>query len=180
MSYLFGFKGRINRAKIWLFLLICFAVDIALIVIAANGFDWSETGKTLIAAMKELTPGEQLDIHNVAAPRMTGSSHTALAAIGVLYLLFVWAALAVYTKRLHDRGKSAWWLVLYWLVPFVLQAYGYWSAPSIADAIMGQRTVLGHAAFGIASLISLWVFIELFFFRGTNGENKYGPDPLAK
>jgi len=28
-------------------------------------------------------------------------------------------------------------------------------------------------------LISLWVFIELYFFRGTAGDNRFGPDPLA-
>ena len=180
MSYLFGFKGRINRAKIWLFLLICLCVDVALVVIAAYGFDWSETGKTLVAALKDVAPGQQLDIHKVAAPKMIGTSHTAIAAMGVLYLLFVWAALAVYTKRLHDRGKSAWWLVLYWLVPMLLQVYAVVSAPSVLDSLVGERTALGHAAYGIASLISLWVFVELFFFRGTRGENKYGPDPLAK
>ena len=28
-------------------------------------------------------------------------------------------------------------------------------------------------------IIQIWPAIELFFLKGTNGENKYGPDPLG-
>jgi uncharacterized membrane protein YhaH (DUF805 family) len=31
---------------------------------------------------------------------------------------------------------------------------------------------------GIASLIGLWAFVELFCLRGTIGPNRFGPDPL--
>jgi uncharacterized membrane protein YhaH (DUF805 family) len=27
---------------------------------------------------------------------------------------------AIHTERLHDRGKSAWWLVMFFLLPSVL------------------------------------------------------------
>lgn len=179
MSYLFSFRGRINRAKIWLFVLICLLVDAVLMVIAAHGFDWSETVKSFFAVLKELTPGEHLDPHKIAAPKLTGASYPAMAAIGVIYLVLIWAGLAIFVKRLHDRNKSAWWLLLYWLAPVALHVYAYASAPSICDAMMGVRTPLGHVAAGIALLISLWVFVELYCFRGTKGENRFGPDPLA-
>ncbi len=39
-------------------------------------------------------------------------------ASGILGLLFIYPALAVYAKRCHDRDKSAWWLLLL-LVPLV-------------------------------------------------------------
>ena len=179
MSYLFSFKGRINRARIWLFLVICICVDIVLGVIAAYGFDWSVTLKSFVAVFKDMTPGQELDLHKIAAPAMTGTSYPAIAAMAVIYLLVVWAGFAIFVKRLHDRGKSAWWLLLYWLLPLALQAFMFATAPSILDAIMGVRTPLGHAAYGVATLISLWVFIELYFFRGTRGDNRFGPDPLA-
>jgi len=181
MSYLFSFKGRINRAKIWLFLLICLCVDVVIGVIAAHGFGWAETLKSFVAAVKALAPGEHLDLAKVAAPKMLGTtSYAAIAAIGLLYLAVIYASLAVYAKRLHDRGKSAWWLLVYVLLPMVLQGYMFASAPSFSAALMGIRSPLGHAAYGVASLISLWVFVELYFFRGTRGENRFGPDPLAK
>jgi uncharacterized membrane protein YhaH (DUF805 family) len=37
-----------------------------------------------------------------------------------------------------------------------------------------------NAADLIATILALWAFIELFFFRGTAGENRYGPNPLAR
>ena len=40
---------------------------------------------------------------------------------------------------------------------------------------------LAGLALGIAcaTLIFLWVFIELYCLRGTTGDNRFGPDPLA-
>jgi uncharacterized membrane protein YhaH (DUF805 family) len=32
---------------------------------------------------------------------------------------------------------------------------------------------------GAATIISLWAFVELYILRGTVGDNRYGPDPLA-
>jgi len=36
----------------------------------------------------------------------------------IVNALLLWPAIAVSVKRWHDRGKSAWW-VLVWLVPFI-------------------------------------------------------------
>jgi len=30
------------------------------------------------------------------------------------------------------------------------------------------------------SLLGIWVFIELIFLIGTDGSNRFGPDPLAR
>ena len=35
-------------------------------------------------------------------------------------LLSLWPILAVGTKRLHDRNKNGWWLLVFWLLPFAL------------------------------------------------------------
>src|SRR5215472_14717955 len=60
-----------------------------------------------------------------------GWSAMPIASAGLLFVLFVYllvsfagllvlfAGLAVATKRLHDRGKSAWWLLLFYLVPAI-------------------------------------------------------------
>src|SRR5438270_8685271 len=42
----------------------------------------------------------------------------------ILYIPAVWIGLALGAKRLHDRNKSAWWLVLFYLVPAGLQGIG--------------------------------------------------------
>jgi uncharacterized membrane protein YhaH (DUF805 family) len=69
-------------------------------------------------------------------------------------------------KRLHDRDKSGWWLLVFFLLPAVLSGLG---------------TTIGFAIlFSLASLaVSIWGVVELGFLRGSAGPNQYGPDPLT-
>jgi uncharacterized membrane protein YhaH (DUF805 family) len=90
-------------------------------------------------------------------------------AIGVgMLLATLWVAAALGVKRLHDRGKSGWWLLLFYLAPTALHAAG-------RHAHLGGR---GLMLIGFA--ISIWAFVELGFRRGTVGQNRYGPDPLQR
>jgi uncharacterized membrane protein YhaH (DUF805 family) len=41
-------------------------------------------------------------------------------------------------------------------------------------------TMLDYLLGGIIFTVSMWFLIELGFFRGTPGPNRYGPDPLAE
>ena len=71
-------------------------------------------------------------------------------------------------KRLHDRDKSGWWILLFYLTPSVLG--------SIANT--SEQPLVGFV-FGVGSfVISIWALVELGFLRGTVGPNRYGPDPL--
>ncbi|MDS4072462.1 MAG: DUF805 domain-containing protein [Defluviicoccus sp.] len=93
-----------------------------------------------------------------------------VAAIGVIYLLLLWPTLAIGVKRLHDRNRSAWWLVVFYVVPTLLNV--------LVEGGDGEGG--GAMIFGLASLaISIWALVELGFLRGTVGANRYGPDPLA-
>lgn len=47
-----------------------------------------------------------------------GTGHAAMALLGVISLILVYPSLAVDVKRLHDRGKSGWWILLL-LIPFI-------------------------------------------------------------
>jgi uncharacterized membrane protein YhaH (DUF805 family) len=89
---------------------------------------------------------------------------TILALMIVVALL--WVGLALGAKRLHDRDKSAWWLVLFYVVPAILHSAG-------RHAMSGGRIL---ALIGL--VISIWALIELGFLRGTLGPNRFGPDPL--
>jgi uncharacterized membrane protein YhaH (DUF805 family) len=93
----------------------------------------------------------------------------ALALIAALLLYVPWLVwgLTFCIKRLHDRDKSGWWLLLFSGVPSVLSTLG---------AIAGSGGIaLTLAAF----VISVWGGVEIGFLRGTEGPNQYGPDPLA-
>ena len=133
---LFSFTGRLNRARYWLGSIGLVAAALILVFIAFV---------------------------------LTRHSVTSAAPIGLIFfllvfLLMIWMTLALTTKRLHDRDKSAWLVLLFYVAPSILQGVGNSTGSFIPNLI----------GFGI----SIWGLIELGFLRGTAGQNSYGPDPL--
>lgn len=158
-SLFFSFRGRVNRAKYWLALLIILIVSVVL------------RGIRLIVEQNWDVVGE-LDTGDSVAGLVTLSVIT-LVVLAVSLTCLV-AGLAVAAKRLHDRDKSAWWLLLFYLLPGVLAVTG-------AGVGMATESWLAFALLvAVALAISIWAFIELGCLRGTVGPNQYGPDPLAK
>jgi len=93
------------------------------------------------------------------------------------------SGLAVAAKRLHDRDKSAWWLVLFYFGPavFIAIAVGITrdavgAAGMTADVtlLLFKLCILGALAIGI------WGFVEIGCLRGTAGYNRFGPDSLPR
>ena len=68
----------------------------------------------------------------------------------------VWAGIAIYAKRLHDIGLSAWWIAIPLSLYMVVALFV--SPPA-------------------ARLLSFVVWIVLGLITGTKGANKFGPDP---
>ena len=129
---LFGFSGRINRAKYWL------AAFIYLVVM-------------LIAVGLALAGGMVMMLFLVVAV--------------IIYVPVIISGVAVGIKRLHDRDKSGWWLLVFYVLPGVLSG--------LANQV-GLQVILSLASFAL----SIWGFVELGCLRGTAGPNQYGPDPL--
>lgn len=101
-----------------------------------------------------------------------------LAGYGPLTLLLTLAllvpGLAVTVRRLHDTGRSGWWVLLP-LIPYALVAITVASA-----AASGSMAGLGAA--GLLGLIALACAIALLVFMilpGTPGDNRYGPNPYG-
>ena len=91
--------------------------------------------------------------------------------LGIVILI---ASIAVGVKRLHDRNKSGWYLLLFYLVPSILVVIGVLIGAFMEDSAI-IATVLGLLAFAIG----VWAFVEMGCLRGTIGVNQYGPDPVA-
>jgi uncharacterized membrane protein YhaH (DUF805 family) len=149
---LFGFSGRINRAKYWLAALFWFLVAIAafgvvIFLIGVGASDFSAD-----------------DIGGVIAAFGLGILVIAIVLIAMLISYF-----AVGIKRLHDRNKSGWWILLFYAGPLVLNVIGGSSQSDVVSSF------LALASFAI----TIWALVELGFLRGTVGLNQYGPDPLA-
>jgi uncharacterized membrane protein YhaH (DUF805 family) len=175
--YLFGFSGRINRAKQWAILLVGFTFEILL------GIAFS-----LVVGFEAITTAPSL-FDFLALPQF----HTFLLLAGALYLLMLYIAAAVMTKRLHDRNKSAWWLLVFMVLPVIfgipryIEMFGMLSHfsefikaaqqhPGQPPFVESPLAILGG---GASLIVSLWAFVELFCLPGTAGDNQYGPDPLA-
>ena len=181
MSYLFGFSGRINRARMWLFILVTLGFEIVIGLVAALGFH----GTRQLSIGRELVHGmSHTSIGGMVAFRVPADNPIDWAAAGIvaiLILVYVIALLAVSTKRLHDRNKSAWWLVLFLVLPFALSLLKCVAPPGLLA--MGGNFGPYGVGWGTAHLIGViffvWGLVELFLLRGTVGENRYGPDPLA-
>lgn len=140
-DYLFSPHGRINRAKYWLYI-------VASIVIMA----------AVVAAVATATRAGLLYDRGHAVPP------AALAIVAVVCLLLLIVGIFVGIKRLHDRDKSAWWLLVFYLLPMVVG----WTLAMVS-----------HNGF-VALIVSIWVLFELGCRRGTVGPNRYGEDPLAR
>ncbi|MDE0401662.1 MAG: phosphate ABC transporter permease subunit PstC [Candidatus Poribacteria bacterium] len=81
----FSFKGRINRTTWWMMQLLTLPIFIIASVITYNAY-------TALSMPILITSVYLIPI--------------------VLILMLIWVSFAVTTKRLHDRDKSGWWLLI--------------------------------------------------------------------
>jgi len=168
MNYLFSFQGRINRAKIWLFFLIVMCVWVAFFILFAT-----------LVGFSAFTA----QAHNGNGLLAAGGGLLFLGLLSlVVYVALLVAALAVTTKRLHDRDKGAVWLIPFIIVPIVLNGYYVttvftkYGLQHLMEANADPVLMVCRLA---ALALSLWAFVELYCLRGTVGDNRFGPDPLA-
>jgi uncharacterized membrane protein YhaH (DUF805 family) len=97
-------------------------------------------------------------------------------ALGVafipVFVLFGLAVLANGARRLHDRNKSAWWLILFVGVP------SFFSLVAELGALGGGPAEAANFIGALGLPFSIWGFVELGCLKGSKGPNKYGDDPL--
>jgi uncharacterized membrane protein YhaH (DUF805 family) len=100
-----------------------------------------------------------------------------LFIVGVTVVFVPWLiwGFAIHTERLHDRDKSAWWLVVFYLIPGLL---GYFTNPTLFNGAAGLA--LYYALALVAFALTIWGFVEIGCLRGAAGSNRYGPNPLKR
>jgi uncharacterized membrane protein YhaH (DUF805 family) len=89
-----SFEGRINRQPFWLSILALIVVQWVVMLILGMVL-----GTSMMGAIDPNMPPDE-----AAAMATKG-----LVPIIILSLIFLYPALAIYTKRWHDRDKSGWW-----------------------------------------------------------------------
>ena len=85
----------------------------------------------------------------------------------VLLIPFNWVMIALGAKRLHDLGWTAWLMAIPVLVGAALPYMGLGLGDPITTIVLN----------GLGALACL---LPLGFVRGTEGPNRYGPDPLGR
>jgi uncharacterized membrane protein YhaH (DUF805 family) len=157
---LFSFKGRINRKPWWL---------------ASLGAGFAASLLTAILEAAARSSGEAIVNPETHTFEPTGIFGIAISLIG---LANAWIAFALSVKRLHDRDRTGWWL-LWQLLIIVLAVF----LIIVAIAVPQEQGALWYALAGAAGLaafvISIWLFVQIGFLRGTQGPNRFGPDPLG-
>ena len=93
-----------------------------------------------------------------------------------LYSLAVFIPqLAVTVRRLHDTGKSGWWLLGYYFVVICTAAVMSFTALNALDGgAVSEWPIWVSLVLLLASCI--W-FLVLMVKKGDAGRNKYGEDP---
>ena len=96
----------------------------------------------------------------------------------VAAITMIWINAATTVKRLHDRNRSGWWAAAILIVNRISYLYyglffGLYFGVDISTA---KELLLVMLAVAL-SLLQTWIVIELFFLMGTDGPNRFGPDP---
>jgi uncharacterized membrane protein YhaH (DUF805 family) len=176
-EFLLSFEGRFNRAKYWFALYVgvisCLVrlVFLVFLVFALN------------AMFGTSVKSVHLNIYDIFNDPPSFPFRVSFGGSGYVWLvsllfyagatpIFVFAVrllAATTVKRLHDRNKSGWWIVPFFIAPSLLSKAGDWLGDSyLADFLMFVMIAL-----------SLWGFVEMLCLRGTRGPNRFGPDPQA-
>ncbi len=150
--FLFGFQGRISRAKYWLSLVVFLAGSVLFMMLFVQ-----DVRKLLIIA-------------NHLSNNIKVSAFIPFFVIGVpLLAAGAWVFAATAIKRLHDRNKGGWWIAPFFIVPTLLQN----ASDRLGDSTPGS--LVGLIALGLW----IWGFVESCCLKGTAGTNRFGPDPLS-
>lgn len=161
------FQGRSSRREFWMFFLLnilAFFASYLLIFVLGK-----------VGLMASRATGSDVG---------TGWDSALLDGPGkvIAFAFLTWLALiqipglAVTIRRLHDIGKSGWWLAFYhggyMLLLLVAWVFGRDGRP--AEEIPGWALALGVVGLG-ASIIICMILIEFCARAGMPGPNRFGP-----
>ena len=163
--YLFSFKGRINRAKLWLasLVILCWAIFLGMLAAIAA---------SIFGGAKSFSFGTE-DIFLILDPAtyrsLSKSDLIPFLAKLIGAPLFAWVCVATSIKRLHDRDKSGWWIIPFYVVPGLHDQF---------EDRLGVSYLLMPPAL-VAFVFLIWGVVEMYFLKGSPKTNRFGPDPLA-
>jgi len=109
---------------------------------------------------------------------MTGAPRWVAALAFTPMAVALLAAAGVIARRLHDRGRAAWWLLIFVVAPWGLAALSILFAeqsPPI-DPAWTTPVILFTTLASMA--LNVWGFVEIGLLRGSAEANRFGPAPV--
>lgn len=111
-------------------------------------------------------------------------------------ILTAYLAVCVFSKRLHDRGKPATAIYLFYVVTVIDAALiksgmiehtkvNFSNSESFIFTVNMIKSsnivygILGWATAALDFIITIYLFIQCGILKGISGENKFGSDPTA-
>jgi uncharacterized membrane protein YhaH (DUF805 family) len=169
-----SFDGRIGRKQFWIGVVVLMVASIVVYFIVGPIF-----GVSMFAGMNAVSADGNVDVEALQAT-ITRANWFSL----IMFALFLWPGAALTIKRRHDRGSTG---IEVWVI------YGLQGLSALVAALgigmtltdMGGGVMLPMPGIistvigAVAGIGSLYLLIVCGFLKGTDGENAYGPDPLA-
>jgi uncharacterized membrane protein YhaH (DUF805 family) len=163
---LFGLRRRLARSGYGIGLASALAIFATLFTVASIYLVVVITLRTGVAV--DAMPDEQVELY--MSELMQGADGIVFWAIaGSAALLLGYNLVALSAQRLHDRDRRGWWLV----APLLLVGGG------LGIGILLRWRLALYIGLGAGALALLWLLVEISLLRGTPGDNRFGPDPLA-
>jgi len=108
----------------------------------------------------------------------------------IISLALIWVGIAVYGKRLHDAGKSAWLHAIPWggslllgIIGSIMIGGALFTAMAGGGDVDVAAMIAGAGAASIFFLLGFFVWIAYTIWvgmlKGDPGENRFGPAPVA-
>jgi uncharacterized membrane protein YhaH (DUF805 family) len=161
----------------WLGLLVilCWMVFIALVMLGIDGM-FGNPVKTLHFNVNDICAYVDPDVLRAAIARLRDGKEASPAHLVLTFLhgagtlIFAWVYLAISVKRLHDRDRSGWWMIPYFIIPGLYAQF--------QDRLPNSYFVLPLTVAVVIFMIG--GFIDIFCLLGTRWTNRFGPSPLPK
>jgi uncharacterized membrane protein YhaH (DUF805 family) len=163
--YLFRFEGRINRAKLWLAMVVILGglAVLGAVIVAIQSLFGGPTPVSL--GTEDIFKLVDPDVYRTLKP--TDLPRLLFKLLSISLLLWVYSATSI--KRLHDRDKSGWWMVPFFVAPGLYNQF----ADRLPDSYFMMLPAL------TVFVMYVWGFVEMYCLKGSRKTNRFGADPLA-
>ncbi len=169
---LFGFKGRINRGKLWLAMLVILGLMIVIawiayltLLLVAGGYLSARPMSFHVGLDDIFAIFNSASYHHLSGANLV---LLILQAVGTSVLLWIYFAACI--KRLYDCDKSGWWMVPFFVLPGLYGQFSDRLGDSIPSMVMAA----------ICAILLLWGFVEMYCLGGDRWTNRFGANPLPK